>query len=415
MAKTDFFDNEIDERTVEKISDEFPVLSDEEKDRIFAIVERKLNIAENEAHSEEVSGVEEYVRPRWISIVSFAASAAVLLGGLGGGTLLMRNMKQVVHDVPAPENVTEPATTSERQSYKAVAPEKNTAAEKNDPVPKAIAADDGDLAKTAVNVKDMPLNTLSAADASDNSSDIQEKKSASVSVDYTENDNTETQDEYGPAETDVTVTAAADPSTSYITTTVVTTTVQKSEQEKLLESAEMLIAEYDHIKDIKNMNLPVVSGGEYDTVTCIYNADISDLSYTLQYRRVDPELYPDMDALKEYYYSVICSSKKEDECFGPELYSKDYPDGLFFESNCPKYSFITYDGMLYEREEKQHDFIQRTDETAVISNVSEIGFSATKNYRDPYDDSNIIAVTFSIVKDFHTDKWSILNVIGYMY
>ena len=47
MAKTDFFDKEIDERTVEKISDDFPVLSDEEKDRIFANVERKLNIIEN--------------------------------------------------------------------------------------------------------------------------------------------------------------------------------------------------------------------------------------------------------------------------------------------------------------------------------------------------------------------------------
>ena len=117
MAKTDFFDKEIDERTVEKISDDFPVLSDEEKDRIFANVERKLNIIENEAHSEEVSGVEEYVRPRWVSIISVAASAAVLFGGLGGGTLLMRNMRKDIHNVPAPENVTEPLTTSENSSF----------------------------------------------------------------------------------------------------------------------------------------------------------------------------------------------------------------------------------------------------------------------------------------------------------
>ena len=408
MAKTDFFDKEIDERTVEKISDDFPVLSDEEKDRIFANVERKLNIIENEAHSEEVSGVEEYVRPRWVSIISVAASAAVLFGGLGGGTLLMRNMRKDVHNVPAPENVTEPLTTSENSSFKAENTKKDSGAEKNHPVPKATAADDGYLANSALNTKDKPLNTLSAADASYNNLDTHENNAQS----YLNDNETAEEEVYEPVVTDVPVPAeAVDEESNNITTT----DVQKSEQDELLDSAERLIAEYDNIKDIKNMNLPVVSGGEYDTITCVYNADILDYSYTLQYRRVDPEIYPDMDTLKEYYYSVICSSKKEEECFGPELYSQDYPDGLSFDSNCPKYSFITYDGRLYERMEKQHDFIKRTDEAAEIYNVSDLAFTAVKKYIDPFDENNIIEVTFSIVKDFRTDKWSILNVIGYMY
>ncbi|MDD7516752.1 hypothetical protein [Ruminococcus flavefaciens] len=408
MAKTDFFDKEIDERTVEKISDDFPVLSDEEKDRIFANVERKLNIIENEAHSEEVSGVEEYVRPRWVSIISVAASAAVLFGGLGGGTLLMRNMRKDIHNVPAPENVTEPLTTSENSSFKAENTKKDSGAEKNNPVPKATAADDGYLANSALNTKDKPLNTLSAADASYNNLDTHENNAQS----YLNDNETAEEEVYEPVVTDVPVPAeAVDEESNNITTT----DVQKSEQDELLDSAEKLIAEYDNIKDIKNMNLPVVSGGEYDTITCVYNADILDYSYTLQYRRVDPEIYPDMDTLKEYYYSVICSSKKEEECFGPELYSQDYPDGLSFDSNCPKYSFITYDGRLYERMEKQHDFIKRTDEAAEIYNVSDLAFTAVKKYIDPFDENNIIEVTFSIVKDFRTDKWSILNVIGYMY
>ena len=408
MAKTDFFDKEIDERTVENISDDFPVLSDEEKDRIFANVERKLNIIENEAHSEEVSGVEEYVRPRWVSIISVAASAAVLFGGLGGGTLLMRNMRKDIHNVPAPENVTEPLTTSENSSFKAENTKKDSGAEKNNPVPKATAADDGYLANSALNTKDKPLNTLSAADASYNNLDTHENNAQS----YLNDNETAEEEVYEPVVTDVPVPAeAVDEESNNITTT----DVQKSEQDELLDSAEKLIAEYDNIKDIKNMNLPVVSGGEYDTITCVYNADILDYSYTLQYRRVDPEIYPDMDTLKEYYYSVICSSKKEEECFGPELYSQDYPDGLSFDSNCPKYSFITYDGRLYERMEKQHDFIKRTDEAAEIYNVSDLAFTAVKKYIDPFDENNIIEVTFSIVKDFRTDKWSILNVIGYMY
>lgn len=310
MAKTDFFDKEIDERTVEKISDDFPVLSDEEKDRIFANVERKLNIIENEAHSEEVSGVEEYVRPRWVSIISVAASAAVLFGGLGGGTLLMRNMRKDIHNVPAPENVTEPLTTSENSSFKAENTKKDSGAEKNNPVPKATAADDGYLANSALNTKDKPLNTLSAADASYNNLDTHENNAQS----YLNDNETAEEEVYEPVVTDVPVPAeAVDEESNNITTT----DVQKSEQDELLDSAEKLIAEYDNIKDIKNMNLPVVSGGEYDTITCVYNADILDYSYTLQYRRVDPEIYPDMDTLKEYYYSVICSSKKEEECFGP--------------------------------------------------------------------------------------------------
>ena len=45
--KTDFFDKIIDEKTVEKISEDYPVLSEEEKDRIFSLVERKLNIDKN--------------------------------------------------------------------------------------------------------------------------------------------------------------------------------------------------------------------------------------------------------------------------------------------------------------------------------------------------------------------------------
>ena len=42
--RNDIFDD-IDDETVEKLSNEFPVLTDEEKDRIFAMSERKYNLA----------------------------------------------------------------------------------------------------------------------------------------------------------------------------------------------------------------------------------------------------------------------------------------------------------------------------------------------------------------------------------
>ena len=147
--KTDFFDEITDEKTVEKISEDYPVLSEEEKDRIFAIVERKLNIdkAVNSDHSEEVSGVEEYVRPRWINIISIAASAAVLFGGIGSSVCLMRNMKSGIQEDPSPEVMDKTESTSSGTPFLSV--QTSIAAENsNNPVPKTTKAVEDHLAGT---------------------------------------------------------------------------------------------------------------------------------------------------------------------------------------------------------------------------------------------------------------------------
>lgn len=104
MREFDIFKN-TDDMTVERIASVHPVLTDEEKERMFAMSERKFNITEkrfpqgnvnNEMYGEdEVDGVEEYDRPAWLRYLTTAAALVLLGGGLALG-------KNLLHRGPAP-------------------------------------------------------------------------------------------------------------------------------------------------------------------------------------------------------------------------------------------------------------------------------------------------------------------------
>jgi len=114
--KNDLFDD-VDDETVEKLSQEFPVLTDEEKDRIFAMSERKYNIV-SEIVSEndgDVKGVEQYKRPVWHRFAGIAAAIAIIAGGFGGGAALMNSLKK-----SAPSDT----TTSENETVDTTEPTK---------------------------------------------------------------------------------------------------------------------------------------------------------------------------------------------------------------------------------------------------------------------------------------------------
>ena len=113
MRDFDIFRN-TDDMTVEMIADSYPVLSDEEKERMFSMSERKFNIKErkypqgytNEADEEyddedEVDGVEEYDRPMWLKFLTTAAALMLVGGGLAVGRNLLRRR-------PAPDNIPAP-------------------------------------------------------------------------------------------------------------------------------------------------------------------------------------------------------------------------------------------------------------------------------------------------------------------
>ena len=111
MKDTDLlFD--LDDEAIEKLAQEFPVLTDEEKERMYAMSERKYNITENkntEFNSEtEVSGVDVYKRPKWRT-ASIAASLALLIGAgsFGGYNIAKQFSNGDNNDPDVPTKVSE--------------------------------------------------------------------------------------------------------------------------------------------------------------------------------------------------------------------------------------------------------------------------------------------------------------------
>ncbi|SFW50053.1 PASTA domain-containing protein [Ruminococcus flavefaciens] len=82
-----------DDEEIKRIAADCPA-SPEEKERMFKLSQKIYNERtneSNEAHADEVSGVEQYKKPIWHKIVS-AAAALALVAGLGtGGYFLARN------------------------------------------------------------------------------------------------------------------------------------------------------------------------------------------------------------------------------------------------------------------------------------------------------------------------------------
>ena len=90
---------DLDDEAIEKLAQEFPVLTDEEKERMYAMSERKYNITEDTNtgfNSEtEVSGVDVYKRPKWRT-ASIAASLALLIGaGSFGGYNIAKHVSGI--------------------------------------------------------------------------------------------------------------------------------------------------------------------------------------------------------------------------------------------------------------------------------------------------------------------------------
>ncbi|MBP5431875.1 hypothetical protein [Ruminococcus sp.] len=144
MKNHDFF-KELDDMDIEKIAQDFPVLTDEEKERIFAMSERKYNIESNiktdknetKDDSEDgvvVSGVERYNRPLWHRYTSIAAAAVLAVGGITGSMLLLKKRPSVINTTDQTtttiniSKTTETATTasvteSELREYNEIAAE----------------------------------------------------------------------------------------------------------------------------------------------------------------------------------------------------------------------------------------------------------------------------------------------------
>lgn len=112
---------EIDNMIIDKISEEFPVLTDAEKERIFAMSEKKYNMDNQEKDNvgfddeSEVRGVEQYNRPILSRITSIAAAAVILMAGISGGTAFIKFKKNnpATDQTKPTEAVSEIATKKE--------------------------------------------------------------------------------------------------------------------------------------------------------------------------------------------------------------------------------------------------------------------------------------------------------------
>lgn len=94
MKIDDIFKN-ADDVTIDRITEKYPVLSEKDKERLYAMSKRKYNI--NKSTTEfvddcDVSGVEVYHKPLWRKVVSISAAVLLIAGGAGGTTVLLRNL-----------------------------------------------------------------------------------------------------------------------------------------------------------------------------------------------------------------------------------------------------------------------------------------------------------------------------------
>ena len=84
-----------DDEIINEIAANYPVLSDEEKERMFSMSERKYNInnnMNNENNGDIVSGVDRYTKPVWHRYAAIAATFVLLAGGIGGSIALGKHM-----------------------------------------------------------------------------------------------------------------------------------------------------------------------------------------------------------------------------------------------------------------------------------------------------------------------------------
>lgn len=116
--RTDDVFNDIDSKTADRLAKEYPVLKDEQKERLYAMSKRKFDIKIDNS-SIDVSGVEKYRRPKWFKGVSVAAAALLLVSGIGGSMYyISRNGKapaaEVEESISETTKVTTEAITEEQ-------------------------------------------------------------------------------------------------------------------------------------------------------------------------------------------------------------------------------------------------------------------------------------------------------------
>lgn len=98
-----------DDKTIERLSSEYPQAESGHKDQMYERVKGRMNGKENN-YSDEVRGVERYSRRHLWKLVPVAAMSIVLIGGaVGGGLMMLKNSGNIT---PSAQINEESATTA---------------------------------------------------------------------------------------------------------------------------------------------------------------------------------------------------------------------------------------------------------------------------------------------------------------
>ena len=167
--KIDDVFNDIDNETAEKLADDYPVLNDDEKERLYAMSKRKYNIDDmSEINNTEVSGVEKYSKPKWYKGVSVAAAAVLVFAGIGGSmAVISRNGHAPSTDVVS-EATTEAATEAETE-------EATEATEVTEATTEAVNIDADAIAQEMVDAYGACLGDIWCSTVQVDESDVVEK------------------------------------------------------------------------------------------------------------------------------------------------------------------------------------------------------------------------------------------------
>ncbi len=139
-----------DDETINSIASNYPILTEEEKDRMFAMSERKYNINKGyeDEFSEEVRGVERCNRPIWSKYAAVAAAFLLLAGGIGGSLALGRSMSKSDPKHTTSQNasaiVTETTSDESRITTQSVSENVTTAVSENEIVTNNVNKDNID-------------------------------------------------------------------------------------------------------------------------------------------------------------------------------------------------------------------------------------------------------------------------------
>ncbi len=119
MKDEKFDEFDIDPETADRIAKEYPSLSDSARERMFNMIENKMNVTNKDDAdiSCSVPVVEKKNRPGWIMFAGMAAAVAFIAGTIGGGNYLHQKLNDPDTAVTTTlESVTEESLTASAQT-----------------------------------------------------------------------------------------------------------------------------------------------------------------------------------------------------------------------------------------------------------------------------------------------------------